>query len=303
MCGRVCCALCAPKYEEASSYYDDVNDEYKKPSFINSDTLKFIPSTNLSPSEAVPVLVWDAVQKCPIIKPMVWGMIPPWTSGDYKSGSYTTHNCRIENVKESRLYSAPLTAGKRCVILCEGYYEWKSTVGKHKQPCFLYKAQSPGMKPENESHWSDGKWSKSQGWVGPSLTYLAGLYSAFESKKDSEPILSSTVITMRSSPAVSHIHHRMPAILSSPEVVKDWLNAEDVNMKEAMTLLEPTESVQWHEVSAEVNSSKNKLPTCNKPVDTKKQGGKQMSLTSFFKKPKKDDGDDEANPPKKPKKN
>lgn len=39
------------------------------------------------------------------------------------------------------------------------------------------------MKPENESHWKDGKWSKTQGWTGPSLTYLAGLYSAFESKK------------------------------------------------------------------------------------------------------------------------
>ncbi|XP_066907523.1 abasic site processing protein HMCES isoform X2 [Halyomorpha halys] len=234
---------------------------------------------------------------------MVWGMIPPWTMGDYKSSSYTTHNCRIETVKESRLYSAPLATGKRCVILCEGYYEWKTTVGKHKQPCFIYTTQSHGLKAENESHWNNGKWSKSQGWVGPSLTYLAGLFSSYESKKDSVSILSSTIITMSSSSAVSHIHHRMPAILSTPQQIKDWLNAEDVDMKEAINILEASESVKWHEVSIDVNSSKNKLPSCNKPVDTKKQGGKQMSLTCFFKKPIKYEDENRGNPPKKTKHN
>ena len=36
------------------------------------------------------------------------------------------------------------------------------------------------MKAEEESHWSGGEWSKSTGWVGPSLTCLAGIYSTFE---------------------------------------------------------------------------------------------------------------------------
>lgn len=42
----------------------------------------------------------------------------------------------------SKLYSEPLTEGRRCIVICEGFYEWKTTErpGK-KKPFFIHAAQ------------------------------------------------------------------------------------------------------------------------------------------------------------------
>ena len=40
------------------------------------------------------------------------------------------------------MYATPLREGKRCIAVCEGYYEWKSTKNaKNKQPYFIYAEQ------------------------------------------------------------------------------------------------------------------------------------------------------------------
>lgn len=42
----------------------------------------------------------------------------------------------------SKLYSGPLTEGMRCIVICEGFYEWKTTdsYGK-KKPYFIHAPQ------------------------------------------------------------------------------------------------------------------------------------------------------------------
>ena len=58
----------------------------------------------------------------------------------------STTNCRIEGLLESKLFKDPLNKGKRCVVLCDGFYEWKKTQVKgEKQPYFIYFPQSKGV--------------------------------------------------------------------------------------------------------------------------------------------------------------
>lgn len=298
MCGRTSCALRAERYECAASYYNPSCDHYVKPSLDKSSHLELNPSTNVAPTDVTPVLVWDAKSESPTLKPMVWGMIPSWADSNYKSGKYSTHNCRIENVKESSLYKGPLKQGKRCVVICEGYYEWQ-TVGtsttKNKNPSFIYVKQPDGMRVDEASCWYNGTWSPEKGWSGPSLTCMAGLYSLWESP-EKEIIPSYSVITMSSSSALSWLHHRMPAILSTPEEIKNWLNYEDIDEKEALANLTQCDTLNWHTVSSAVNNSRNKDPDCNKQINDRKKGN-QSTLTSWLTKSakrsmdKKDDED------------
>lgn len=46
----------------------------------------------------------------------------------------------------SKLYSEQLTKGRRCVVICEGFYEWKTTEGPgKKKPYFIYAPQDKNV--------------------------------------------------------------------------------------------------------------------------------------------------------------
>lgn len=66
--------------------------------------------------------------------------------GNFNDHGLSTNNCRIENITTSKLYNKPLTEGKRCIIVCEGFYEWKSTEGPgKKKPFFIHSPQKNGV--------------------------------------------------------------------------------------------------------------------------------------------------------------
>lgn len=60
--------------------------------------------------------------------------------GDIKKWQTTTHNARVENLFESKIYSASLSAGKRCVVVMEGFFEYKKI---DYGPSEVYFLQSP----------------------------------------------------------------------------------------------------------------------------------------------------------------
>lgn len=51
-----------------------------------------------------------------------------------------THNARIENLKQSKIYSAALDEGKRCVVVMEGFYEYHKP--SPENPADVYFLQS-----------------------------------------------------------------------------------------------------------------------------------------------------------------
>ena len=67
------------------------------------------------------------------------GLIPFWTkrSPDYGS-MLKTINCRDDSLLENRGMWTTMKQRKRCVVLCQGFYEWlKKSGGKEKIPHFI----------------------------------------------------------------------------------------------------------------------------------------------------------------------
>jgi putative SOS response-associated peptidase YedK len=125
---------------------------------------------------------------------MLWGLIPPWhhstSPTDHK---LTTNNARLEGLQESsRLYKPALEHDRRCVIVCDGFYEWKKMKNGTKQPYLVY-ANQPVTSPSRKL---EENWTEEKGWTGPRPLFMAGLYSLWYSQNDKEsPVFNYTVIT------------------------------------------------------------------------------------------------------------
>lgn len=189
---------------------------------------------------------------------MLWGLIPYWHRGEPTKHKLSTNNCRLEGLSESKLYKGPFQQGKRCVILCEGFYEWQTTenLKSSERPVFFIHCK------QNETE-IDGK-------VAPfNLMKIAGLFDMWEDNTG-ERIYSYTVITFESNKLFSSIHHRMPAILETDKDVsvstiragwkkyiticlifnlQDWLDFQRVTDSQALATLRPTDEIIWHQVS------------------------------------------------------
>lgn len=139
---------------------------------------------------------------------MLWGLIPYWHKGDPTKHKLSTNNCRLEGLSESKLYKGPFRQGKRCVILCEGFYEWQTTsenLKSSERPVFFIHCKQPGDKIDGET-------------APFKLMKIAGLFDVWEDNTG-ERIYSYTVITFESNKLFSSIHHRMPAILETDKDV------------------------------------------------------------------------------------
>lgn len=75
-----------------------------------------------------------------IIQPMKWGLIPFWTKRNPDYGSLMkTINCREDSLVEDRGMWTTMKRKKRCVVVCQGFYEWlkKGPGGKERVPHFV----------------------------------------------------------------------------------------------------------------------------------------------------------------------
>ncbi|CAG2063818.1 unnamed protein product [Timema podura] len=218
---------------------------------------------------------------------MMWGMIPPWHKGEPKSHGLSTNNCRLEGMIGSKLYGRAFSKGNRCVIVCDGFYEWQTTKGKgNKQPYFIYMHQPEGVRVEDPNTWSD-EWSEEEGWKGPKLLAMAGLFDIWKSPQG-EVIYSYTVITTESNETLSWLHHRAPAILYTEEQIDSWLDHSSVKSEKALHSIKPVKSLVWHPVATLVNNSRNKDTNCYKPVSLEKStpnSASSMFMKAWLKKP------------------
>ena len=73
------------------------------------------------------------------LQAMKWGLVPFWTKRNPDYGSMIkTINCRDDSLIENRGMWTTMKQRKRCVVVCEGFYEWlKKSGGKEKIPHFV----------------------------------------------------------------------------------------------------------------------------------------------------------------------
>ncbi|XP_063832322.1 abasic site processing protein HMCES [Ostrinia nubilalis] len=311
MCGRTGLSLNKTQIQCACSYKPKGSSSYIKPDWLpeHNDGKEYTPSYNIAPTDVTPVLVSaskykNATKTSRVLKPMMWGIIPPWHKGDYKTHNLTTNNCRIETIQSSKLYSPILKDGGRCIIIAEGFYEWQTTnkTSKIKQPYYIYAPQEENIKVEDPKTWNND-YNEENGWMGLRLLHMAGLYNVWQN--EDKVMYSYSVITMESNNTFNWLHHRMPAILHKQEQIEAWLDIDNVPAEIALSLLKPVTILSWHPVSTLVNNSKNKSDDCNnRLIEEKKDKHKQKTLSSWFQRAeKRKSEEDKASDSKMPKKN
>ncbi|HHW72749.1 MAG TPA: SOS response-associated peptidase [Firmicutes bacterium] len=156
-----------------------------------------------------------------------WGLTLPWQ----KPGSKPLINARLETIAEKPSFRN-LVNTHRCLILADGFYEWKTENGG-KYPLYF---TLDGGRP----------------------FAFAGLWQEGDTP-------SCTIITQPAASFMQPIHDRMPLILT-PETENLWLSP--LSFKElAAKLPDPEERpLAYHRVSKMVNSPRNNSIECIQPV-------------------------------------
>ncbi|TRY94237.1 hypothetical protein DNTS_021995 [Danionella cerebrum] len=264
MCGRTACTLAADELSRASHYRDRTGKRHR-PSWKDGDSDKYQPSYNKSPHSFSPVLLSNRhFNKAS----MRWGLVPAWfKETDPSKMQYNTSNCRSESLLEKKSYKDPLLKGQRCVILADGFYEWRRQE-KNKQPFFIYFPQSQGGQvPSQQSPQGSTERENDCEWTGWRLLTIAGLFDSWTPPGGGEVLYTYTVITVDAAPDLQSIHDRMPAVLDGEDEVRRWLDFGEVKSLEAVKLLQPKSCLTFHPVSSLVNNSRNNSPECLQPVD------------------------------------
>ncbi|KAF7664515.1 hypothetical protein LDENG_00173300 [Lucifuga dentata] len=297
MCGRIACTL-APDEVSRACRYRDRGGRRRRPGWRDGDADKYRPSYNKSPQSVSPVLLshrhFDKnapLDEC-VLASMRWGLVPSWfKENNPNKMQYSTSNCRSESLLEKKSYKGPLMKGQRCVILADGFYEWRRQE-KDKQPFFIYFPQIQGPSqgktedqcdpmtsalnmenpdmicpPEEASPDLTEEGKAADEWTGWKLLTMAGLFDCWIPPGGGEPLYTYTVITVNASPNLQSIHDRMPAILDGEEEVRRWLNFGEVKSLDAMKLLQSKNTLTFHPVSSLVNNSRNNSPECLQPID------------------------------------
>ncbi|KAM8757977.1 abasic site processing protein HMCES [Acanthopagrus schlegelii] len=293
MCGRTACTLAPDELSRACSYRNR-GGRRRQPRWRDGDEDKYRPSYNKSPQTMSPVLLSQRhfdktapVDEC-VLASMRWGLVPSWfKEKDPSKMQYSTTNCRSENMLEKKSYKEPLLKGQRCVILADGFYEWKR-LDKVKQPFFIYFPQTlekiegqddPTSSARNKKNsktacppvqaspdLTEGEEAAGE-WTGWRLLTMAGLFDCWTPPDGGEPLYTYSVITVNASPNLKNIHDRMPAILDGEEEVRRWLDFGEVKSLDALKLLQSKDILTFHPVSSLVNNSRNNSPKCLQPVD------------------------------------
>ncbi|XP_047345648.1 abasic site processing protein HMCES isoform X2 [Vespa velutina] len=248
MCGRGACTLSKEKLSCACAYKDS-SGEYHKVPWMDSSELVYVQSCNIGPRDIVPCVVAGTHLKNNqerILCPMLWGMIPPWHKGDYKKHTASTHNSRLDRILESKLYATPLHKGFKCIVLFDGFYEWKAE----------------------------------SGWKGYKPLKMAGIFNTFKTI-EGKIIYSCSVLTKDANQVLSWLHDRMPIFLDE-EQCQLWLDLE-VSPYKAVEMLKEQKLIEkvlsWHTVSTLVNNISHKDAKCREQIEVKE---KQKNSSAIF---------------------
>jgi putative SOS response-associated peptidase YedK len=164
-------------------------------------------------------------------------LIPSWAKDE--AIGHRMINARAETLAEKPSFKRALQK-RRCLIVADGFYEWKAA-GKKKTPMFIaLKSRQP---------------------FG-----FAGLWETWKSPKG-EAIHSCTIITTTPNTLMESIHNRMPVILRR-EAEAQWLDRAVDDPQKLLPLLTPypDNEMTAYEVSQIVNSPRNDVPACIEPV-------------------------------------
>jgi putative SOS response-associated peptidase YedK len=176
MCGR------AKLPEDVSEIKLDLKIDF-------DETTGYQPRWNAAPTSQLPVVVSNLRQRTLTL--MRWGLVPAWAK-DIKI-AYSTFNARAEDIANRPVFRGAWKAGRRCLVIADGYYEWRDS---DKQP-----------------------FAVTLGNRGP-MTF-AGLWDVWHAP-DGKPLKSFAIVTTQANELLKPLHDRMPVLLA-PDCWAAWL--------------------------------------------------------------------------------
>ena len=207
------------------------------PGFTTPAADELVPRYNIAPSQGVAVVPNNGENSVEFFQ---WGLIPSWAK-DPKIGNRMI-NARSETLAEKPSFRTPYKR-RRCLILTDGFYEWKAEPGsKTKTPFYIrLKSEKPFA--------------------------FAGLWERWSPNIDDDPLLSCTIITTAPNSLMETIHRRMPVILE-PDTYDLWLDPSEQSPTRLDGLLKPypPEEMMAYPVSRLVNRPSNDSPDCIAPA-------------------------------------
>jgi putative SOS response-associated peptidase YedK len=212
---------------------EEVQETFNSYSFPQT----FAPRFNIAPTQPVLAIPNDDQNTADFF---VWGLIPMWAK-DPSIGNRLI-NARAETLEEKPAFRGSLKY-KRCLILADGFYEWKSAEGKKlKTPYFI--------------HMKDRK-----------PFAFAGLWDSWNSP-DGSLVKSCTIITTEPNELTGIIHNRMPVILHPRDYAK-WLDPSPQTPDQLKPLLKPfpADLMNAYPVSPLVNTPANDIPQLVVPAN------------------------------------
>ncbi|QVK17476.1 SOS response-associated peptidase [Mycoplasmatota bacterium] len=224
MCGRISVALST----------EDMIQVLRERYDIDEENIDFeLPRYNVAPSTKVLSVISDG--KKYRVGSLRWGFIPFWA----KDEKFYSINAKAETISSKPMFKDSFKH-KRCVILADGFYEWKKE-NKNKIP-YHFKVTDQSILP------------------------LAGLWSAY-TKEDGSNIYTCTVITTEPNEIMKPIHDRMPVILTL-ETEKTWLNPliSDVDILESLLVPYQSINMDCFKVNPIVNNPRNETSDCLKSI-------------------------------------
>ncbi len=190
------------------------------------------PRFNIAPSQEIVTIVQAPLGR-PFVQTATWGLKPFWFTGKRPPPI----NVRRETLTSSPMFREALVTG-RCLIPATGFYEWRATGSKDRQPMHI--------------QLKDGQ-----------AFAFAGLW--LPGKRDGLP--SAAIITTTPNELVHTIHTRMPAILHASDETA-WLNPQLTDTEQIVALVKayPAELMHAYPVSSLVNSWENESADLIAPV-------------------------------------
>jgi putative SOS response-associated peptidase YedK len=201
---------------------------------VDAGDIEYAPNYNIAPSQDILIVLHDGTRR--LVKSR-WGFIPSW-SKDPATG-YKMINARAESLAEKQSFKAAFEK-QRCLVIADGFYEWKKEGAIKKPYYFRLKSGMP---------------------FG-----FAGLFNVWTSP-EGERITTSTIITTDANELVRPIHDRMPAIVPVDQYTR-WLDPSLHESKILSQVLKPypSEEMECYSVTPKMNSVKYNDPENIKPA-------------------------------------
>jgi putative SOS response-associated peptidase YedK len=187
---------------------------------------KFAARFNVASQQYVPAIRMHERQSEAVM--MRWGLIPSWAEGKPTGEPPTC--IEADQIERSTVHRAAWLNGQRCILPFAGFYAWRLTSAKFRQPYFVR-------------------------LIDRSVFAIAGIWDRSENE-DGDVTESCSLICVPTNDfmaKVANTEPHMPAILRRRDY-ETWLRGTPVEAKGA---LHPYRSdwMQAHEVSPRVNSA------------------------------------------------